>query len=58
MPAMRAQKSGHIVLFSSLNGLFSIPFQGAYSATKHAVEAYGEAWAVLAAERSLLATSS
>lgn len=45
MPAMRAQKSGHIVLFSSLNGLFSIPFQGAYSATKHAVEAYGEALA-------------
>ena len=45
MPAMRRQNSGHIVLFSSLNGLFSIPFQGAYSATKHAVEAYGEALA-------------
>lgn len=43
LPAMRAQSGGHIVLFSSLNGLFSIPFQGAYSATKHAVEAYAEA---------------
>ena len=43
LPRMRARGSGHIVLFSSLNGLFSIPFQGAYSATKHAVEAYAEA---------------
>jgi len=45
MPVMRRQGGGHIILFSSLNGLFSIPFQGAYSATKHAVEAYGEALA-------------
>ena len=43
LPVMRAQGRGHIVLFSSLNGLFSIPFQGAYSATKHAIEAYAEA---------------
>ena len=43
LPAMRSQGGGHIVLFSSLNGLFSIPFQGAYSATKHAIEAYAEA---------------
>lgn len=43
MPLFRAQGGGHVILFSSLNGLFSIPFQGAYSATKHAVEAYGEA---------------
>ena len=43
LPQMRAQGGGHIVLFSSLNGLFSIPFQGAYSATKHAVEAYAQA---------------
>ena len=43
LPRMRARGSGHIVLFSSLNGLFSIPFQGAYSATKHAIEAYAEA---------------
>ena len=43
LPRMRAQGGGHIVLFSSLNGLFSIPFQGAYSATKHAIEAYSQA---------------
>lgn len=45
LPYMRRQKSGHVILFSSLNGLFSIPFQGAYSATKHAIEAYGQALA-------------
>lgn len=45
LPLMRGQGRGHILLFSSLNGLFSIPFQGAYSATKHAVEAYAEALA-------------
>ena len=43
LPHMHGQGGGHIVLFSSLNGLFSIPFQGAYSATKHAIEAYAEA---------------
>ena len=43
LPSMRRQGGGHIVLFSSLNGLFSIPFQGAYCVTKHGVEAYGEA---------------
>lgn len=43
LPVMRQQQSGQIVLFSSLNGLFSIPFQGAYSATKRAIEAYGQA---------------
>lgn len=42
---MRAQGRGHVVLFSSLNGLFPIPFQGAYSMTKHAVEAYAGALA-------------
>ncbi len=43
LPPMRKQGGGHVVLFSSLNGLFSIPFQGAYCVTKHGVEAYGEA---------------
>ena len=43
LPIMRAQGSGHIFLFSSLNGLFAIPFTGAYIASKHAVEGFGEA---------------
>jgi NAD(P)-dependent dehydrogenase (short-subunit alcohol dehydrogenase family) len=42
LPKMRAQHSGKIVLFSSLNGLFGIPFQSAYVASKHAVEGYAE----------------
>lgn len=43
LPAMRAQGGGRIVHFSSLNGLFAIPFQGAYTASKHAVEGWSEA---------------
>ena len=43
LPSMRAQGRGHIVLFSSLNGLFAIPFTGAYIASKHAIEGFGEA---------------
>ncbi|MFH1512757.1 MAG: SDR family NAD(P)-dependent oxidoreductase [Bacillota bacterium] len=46
MPKMRAQKNGKIVLFSSLNGLFGIPFQSAYVASKHAVEGYAECLAL------------
>lgn len=46
LPAMRAQQSGRIVQFSSLNGRFGIPFQGAYVASKHAVEGWSEALAM------------
>ena len=46
MPKMRTQQSGKIVLFSSLNGLFGIPFQSAYVASKHAVEGYAECLAM------------
>ncbi len=43
LPTMRAQKSGLILNFSSLGGLAGLPYQGAYSATKFAVEGYTEA---------------
>lgn len=43
LPVMRQQKSGRIVNFSSLGGLAGLPYQGAYSATKFAVEGYTEA---------------
>ncbi|MDD3214102.1 MAG: SDR family NAD(P)-dependent oxidoreductase [Eubacteriales bacterium] len=46
LPAMREQKAGKIVLFSSINGLLGIPFQSAYTASKHAVEGYAECLAV------------
>lgn len=42
LPVMRRQKEGRIVLFSSINGLLGIPFQNAYTASKHAIEGYAE----------------
>ena len=42
LPLMRAQGSGKIVLFSSINGLMGIPFQSAYTASKHAIEGYAD----------------
>ena len=46
LPAMRAQGSGKIILFSSINGLLGIPFQSAYTASKHAIEGYAECLAM------------
>ena len=42
LPVMREKGGGKIVLFSSINGLMGIPFQGAYTASKHAIEGYAE----------------
>ena len=42
LPLMRARREGRIVLFSSINGLLGIPFQNAYTASKHAIEGYAE----------------
>ena len=46
LPLMRARGSGKIVLFSSINGLMGIPFQSAYTASKHAIEGYAECLAM------------
>ena len=46
LPAMREKKRGRIVNFSSINGLLGIPFEGAYTAAKHAGEGYSEALAM------------
>jgi len=43
LPTMRARGKGRIVLFSSLNGRMAVPFQGAYTASKHAVEGLAQA---------------
>ena len=43
LPLMRKQGSGRIVNLSSINGLMAVPFQGAYTASKHAIEGYSEA---------------
>ncbi len=42
LPLMRERKQGRIVAFSSINGLLGIPFEGAYTASKHAIEGYLE----------------
>lgn len=43
LPHMRTQKSGLIILVSSIGGLIGLPFQGIYSATKFATEGMAEA---------------
>lgn len=42
---MRAQRGGRIVLVSSLGGVIGIPFQAYYSASKFALEGFGESLA-------------
>lgn len=46
LPIMRGQGGGKIVMFSSINGLLGIPFQSAYTASKHAIEGYAECLAL------------
>jgi len=45
LPVMRRQGGGRIVLMSSIGGVIGIPFQAFYSASKFAMEGYGEALA-------------
>jgi NAD(P)-dependent dehydrogenase (short-subunit alcohol dehydrogenase family) len=45
LPAMRAQGQGRLVLMSSIGGIIGIPFQAFYSASKFALEGWGEALA-------------
>lgn len=42
LPAMRAARSGKIIIIGSLAGLLGIPFGAFYSATKFALEGYAE----------------
>lgn len=42
LPAMRRQRSGHIINIGSLAGLLGVPFHGFYSASKFALEGYTE----------------
>ncbi|MBQ9264363.1 MAG: SDR family oxidoreductase [Clostridia bacterium] len=46
LPLMREKDGGKIVNFSSINGLLGIPFEGAYTASKHAIEGFSECLAL------------
>ncbi len=43
LPHMRSRRSGLIINLSSIAGVFGIPYQGWYSASKFAIEGYSEA---------------
>lgn len=43
VPVMRKQKYGKIICISSIGGRMGLPYQGAYSASKFAIEGYCEA---------------
>ena len=43
IPIMRKQRSGTLIFLSSIAGQFGFPFFSAYCASKHAIEAFGEA---------------
>jgi short-subunit dehydrogenase len=43
LPSMLAQKSGHIVVISSVAGKFGVPLRSGYSATKFALHGFFEA---------------
>jgi NAD(P)-dependent dehydrogenase (short-subunit alcohol dehydrogenase family) len=45
LPVMREQGAGRLVILSSIGGVIGIPFQAFYSASKFALEGYGEALA-------------
>jgi NAD(P)-dependent dehydrogenase (short-subunit alcohol dehydrogenase family) len=45
LPVMRRQQHGRVILISSIGGIVGIPFQSFYSASKFALEGYGESLA-------------
>ena len=45
LPGMRAQRSGHVINFTSVAGLIGFPGSGYYAASKHAVEGWSDSLA-------------
>jgi len=43
LPVMRKQRSGHIIMVSSISGLVAQPVISSYSSSKHALEGWSEA---------------
>lgn len=44
IPAMRKAGAGRIVMCSSILGFISMPYRGAYNASKHAIEGLADSW--------------
>lgn len=44
IPAMRRAGAGRIVMCSSILGFLSMPYRGAYNASKHAIEGLADSW--------------
>ncbi|MGL1884875.1 MAG: SDR family oxidoreductase [Reichenbachiella sp.] len=56
LPKMRNQKEGLIINIGSLMGLFAIPFQAYYAASKHALEGYVESLRMEIKDQGIRAT--
>ena len=56
LPAMRAQRSGHVINITSVAGLVGFPGSGYYAASKHAVEGFTDALAAEGAPIGICAT--
>ena len=56
LPAMRAQRSGHVINITSVAGLVGFPGSGYYAASKHAVEGFTDALAAEGAPIGISAT--
>ena len=44
LPSMREQRSGSVVMVSSMSGRMALPGLGVYAGSKHALEGMSEAW--------------
>lgn len=53
---MTKKKQGHIVFISSVQGLVALPDRSAYSASKHAMQAFGDSLRAEVAEDNVLVT--
>lgn len=53
---MLKKKSGHIVFISSVQGLVAVPDRSAYSASKHALQAFGDSLRAEVASENIAVT--
>ncbi|XP_071450863.1 dehydrogenase/reductase SDR family protein 7-like [Hetaerina americana] len=56
IPAMVEKHSGHIVAISSVQGRFALPYRSAYSASKHALQAFCDSLRAEVAENGISIT--